>query len=108
MVHRYGSNIDRIFDIAKTYDPNNKFGLPLEVFVQIVYSLEDEMTVTPIDFFIRRTGALFFDIQWVVEWEEAIIDFMEDTLGWTMEERTRFKEELETALKDAVNSSSSE
>lgn len=108
LVHRYGSNIDRIFDIAKTYDPNNKFGLPLEVFVQIVYSLEDEMTVTPIDFFIRRTGALFFDIQWVVEWEEAIIDFMEDTLGWTMEERTRFKEELETALKDAVNSSSSE
>ncbi len=108
LVHRYGSNIDRIFNIAKTYDPNNKFGLPLEVFVQIVYSLEDEMTVTPIDFFIRRTGALFFDIQWAVKWEEAIIDFMEDTLGWTMEERTRFKEELETALKDAVDPSSSE
>ncbi|WP_420491427.1 glycerol-3-phosphate dehydrogenase/oxidase [Neobacillus drentensis] len=108
LVHRYGSNIDRIFDIARTYDPNNKFGLPLEVFVQIVYSLEDEMTVKPIDFFIRRTGALFFDIQWVVEWEEAIIDFMEDALGWTMEERTRFIEELETALKDAVDPSSSE
>ena len=108
LVHRYGSNIGRIFDIAKTYDPNNKFGLPLEVFAQIVYSLEDEMTVKPVDFFIRRTGALFFDIQWVVEWEEAIIDFMEDALGWTIEERNRFKEELETALKDAVEPSLSE
>ncbi|WP_051633526.1 glycerol-3-phosphate dehydrogenase/oxidase [Bacillus sp. UNC41MFS5] len=108
LVHRYGSNIDRIFDIANRFDPNNKFGLPFEVFVQIVYSLEDEMTVKPVDFFIRRTGALFFDIQWVVEWEEAIIGFMEDALGWTMEERTRFKEELETALKGAINPSSSE
>ena len=103
LVHRYGSNIDRIFDIAKRYDPNNKFGLPLEVFVQIVYSLEDEMTVKPVDFFIRRTGALFFDIHWVVEWKDAILDYMEDGLGWTVEEKTRFKEELEAALKDAIH-----
>jgi len=103
LVHRYGSNIDRIFDIAKRYDPNNKFGLPLEVFVQIVYSLEDEMTVKPVDFFIRRTGALFFDIHWVVEWKDAILDYMEDALGWTVEEKTRFKEELEAALKDAIH-----
>ncbi|PFP31471.1 glycerol-3-phosphate dehydrogenase [Bacillus sp. AFS073361] len=103
LVHRYGSNIDRIFDIAKRYDPNNKFGLPVEVFVQIVYSLEDEMTVKPVDFFIRRTGALFFDIHWVVEWKDAILDYMENALGWTVEEKTRFKEELETALKDAIH-----
>ncbi|MFP5115804.1 glycerol-3-phosphate dehydrogenase/oxidase [Bacillaceae bacterium C204] len=108
LVHRYGSNIDRIFEIAKTYDPNNKFGLPLEVYAQIVYSLEDEMTVKPVDFFIRRTGALFFDIQWVVEWKEAVIDFMEDVLGWTLEEKTRFTEELETALKDAIHPTDSE
>ncbi|MCM3117357.1 glycerol-3-phosphate dehydrogenase/oxidase [Neobacillus sp. MER 74] len=103
LVHRYGSNIDRIFDIAKRYDPNNKFGLPVEVFVQIVYSLEDEMTVKPVDFFIRRTGALFFDIHWVVEWKDAILDYMENALGWTVEEKTRFKEELEAALKDAIH-----
>lgn len=108
LVRRYGSNIDRIFEIAKTYDPNNKFGLPLEVYAQIVYSLEDEMTVKPVDFFIRRTGALFFDIQWVVEWKEAVIDFMEDALGWTLEEKTRFTEELDTALKDAIHPSESE
>ncbi|QIZ10799.1 glycerol-3-phosphate dehydrogenase/oxidase [Priestia megaterium] len=103
LVHRYGSNIDRIFEIAKTYDPNNKFGLPLEVYVQIVYSLEEEMAVKPVDFFIRRTGALFFDIQWVHEWKEAIIGFMEDALGWTLEEKAAFKDELETALKDVIH-----
>ncbi len=103
LVHRYGSNIDRIFGIAKTYDPNNKYGLPLEVYVQIVYSLEEEMTVRPVDFFIRRTGALFFDIKWVYEWKEAIIGFMEDALEWTMEEKTTYKEELETVLNEAIH-----
>lgn len=103
LVHRYGSNINRIFEMANKYDPTNKFGLPLEVYVQIVYSLEEEMTVKPVDFFIRRTGALFFDIHWVEEWKDAIINYMEDALGWTVEEKTRFKEELETALTDAIH-----
>ncbi|MFL6517973.1 MAG: glycerol-3-phosphate dehydrogenase C-terminal domain-containing protein, partial [Bacillus sp. (in: firmicutes)] len=101
LVHRYGSNIDRIFEIATTYDPSNKFGLTLDLYVQIVYSLEEEMTVKPVDFFIRRTGALLFNIEWVFEWKEAIIDFMEEALGWTLEEKTRFTEELETALQEA-------
>ncbi|MEH7503105.1 glycerol-3-phosphate dehydrogenase/oxidase [Neobacillus drentensis] len=108
LVHRYGSNIDRLFGIAKTYDPNNKYGLPLEVYVQIVYSLEEEMTVRPVDFFIRRTGALFFDIKWVYEWKEAIIGFMEDALGWTIEEKTTYKEELETVLNEAIHPDTNE
>jgi glycerol-3-phosphate dehydrogenase len=102
LVHRYGSNIDRIFEIASTHEPNNKYGLPLEVYVQIVYSLEEEMTVKPVDFFIRRTGALFFDINWVHEWKDAIIGFMEDALGWTMEEKTTYNDELETVLNEAI------
>ncbi len=103
LVHRYGSNIDRIFGIAKTYEPNNKYGLPQEIYVQIVYSLEEEMIVKPVDFFIRRTGALFFDIKWVYEWKEAIIGFMNDALEWTNEEKAIYREELETILNDAIH-----
>ncbi|WML28463.1 glycerol-3-phosphate dehydrogenase/oxidase [Neobacillus sp. OS1-33] len=103
LVHRYGSNIDRIFGIAKTYEPNNKYGLPQEIYVQIVYSLEEEMIVKPVDFFIRRTGALFFDIKWVYEWKEAIIGFMNDALEWTNEEKVIYREELETILNDAIH-----
>ncbi|WP_312469795.1 glycerol-3-phosphate dehydrogenase/oxidase [Neobacillus sp.] len=102
LVHRYGSNIDVIFEKAKTYDQNNKFGLPLEVYVQIVYALEEEMTVKPVDFFIRRTGALFFDIQWVHEWKQAVIEIMAEILGWTEEEKDTCQDELETHLKDAT------
>jgi hypothetical protein len=38
-----------------------------------LYSIEHEMAVKPVDFFIRRTGALFFDIAFVQRWKEAAI-----------------------------------
>lgn len=103
LVHRYGSNIDAILAIAKNYDRDNRYGLPLEVYVQIVYSIEEELAVKPADFFIRRTGALFFDIQWVHVWKQAIIDIMADSLGWTEKEKNRLDKELEIQLHDAVH-----
>ncbi|MGG3564344.1 glycerol-3-phosphate dehydrogenase/oxidase [Neobacillus rhizosphaerae] len=103
LVQRYGSNIHRIFDIAKNYDSNNKYGLPLDVYVQLLYSLEEEMTVTPVDFFIRRTGALYFNIQGVQKWKQAVIDMMAKYLEWTGEEKANYQDELEIQLNDAVN-----
>jgi glycerol-3-phosphate dehydrogenase len=102
LVKRYGSNMNRIFELAKSYNPTNQYCLPLDVFVELIYSLEDEMVVKPVDFFIRRTGALFFDIQWVKKWKKAAIDMMADYLEWTEEEKNKHLEELETQLHDAV------
>lgn len=102
LVKRYGSNINRIFEISKSYSSTNQYGLPLDVFAELVYSLEDEMVTKPVDFFIRRTGALFFDIQWVKKWKKAAIDMMADFFEWTAEEKNRNMKELEKQLHDAV------
>jgi glycerol-3-phosphate dehydrogenase len=104
LVNRYGSNITQIFGIAKRYEPSNKYGLPLEVYVQIVYGIEAEMVVKPVDFFIRRTGALYFDIQWVRVWKSAVIKFMADTFEWSEKEKATYKEELECRLREASGS----
>ncbi|WP_307290928.1 glycerol-3-phosphate dehydrogenase/oxidase [Bacillus sp. SORGH_AS_0510] len=103
LVHRYGSNIHRIFEMAKGYNSDHTYGLPLDVYVQLVYSLEEEMTVKPVDFFIRRTSALYFNIQWVQKWKQAVMDLMAEYLEWTGEEKVNYQEELETELHDAVN-----
>jgi glycerol-3-phosphate dehydrogenase len=103
LVHRYGSNIHRFFEIAKDYDSNNTYGLPLDVYVELLYSMEEEMAVTPVDFFIRRTGALYFNIQWVQQWKQVVIDTMAEYLEWTGEEKANYKNELEIQLNDAVN-----
>lgn len=76
--------------------------LPLEVKVPLQYALDEEMVVTPGDFFIRRTGWLLFDIARVREWKEAVVSYMERHFDWTPEQRGRYRNELERALKEAV------
>ncbi|SDG14539.1 homodimeric glycerol 3-phosphate dehydrogenase (quinone) [Paenibacillus sp. cl6col] len=99
----YGSNVDVIFDLADRYQSKTEqSGLPLEVLVPLVYAMEEEMTLKPVDFFIRRTGALFFNIQWVRKWKQPVIAYMASTFGWTEEQRNQYAAELDTALHQAV------
>ena len=44
--------------------------------------MDYEMTAKPVDFFVRRRGAVFFNIHWVYEWKEAVINYMAAKLGW--------------------------
>lgn len=99
----YGSNVDVIFDLADQYQSKTeRSGLPLEVLVPLVYAIEEEMTLKPVDFFIRRTGALFFNIQWVRDWKQPVIAYMASAFGWTEEQRNQYAAELDTALHQAV------
>ncbi|NOJ72904.1 glycerol-3-phosphate dehydrogenase/oxidase [Paenibacillus alvei] len=99
----YGSNVDRIFDLADRYrSKTEQSGLPLEVLVPLVYAMEEEMTFKPVDFFIRRTGALFFNIQWVRDWKQPVIAYMASAFGWTEEQCNQYAAELDAALHQAV------
>lgn len=103
LARRYGSNAGRLFEIAAARaDEAKRRGLPAELFAELVYAVEHEMAVTPADFFIRRTGALFFDIDWVRRWREAVIDAMADLLNYTDEMSRTYAAELEKQLQDAV------
>ena len=76
--------------------------LPPFVFAQYKYALMEEMIVKPVDFFIRRTGALFFNIDWVRRWKDLVIAEMAKDLKWTEEEKKMHTEELAVELRDAV------
>jgi len=60
------------------------------------------MVMKPTDFFIRRTGALFFNLEWVQQWKGPVIDFMEKKLKWTVEQKQGYTQELEKQLYNAV------
>lgn len=103
LTKRYGSNIERVYEYSKAYVTEAKeSGLPLYVFLQIVYAMKEEMVTKPIDFFIRRTGALFFDINWVKAWKDEVVDYMASVLKWSFEQKMAYKKELEKHLHDAV------
>jgi glycerol-3-phosphate dehydrogenase len=101
LVQRYGTNVDRLFAFARTYDRNSA-SLPIDWYVMCMYALEYEMAVTPLDFFIRRTGALFFDIHAVRQWKGAVTQLMQSYFNWTDEQRNEYEHQVNVALHDAV------
>lgn len=101
LAQMYGSNVDTLFQYGKQYDELS-VTLSRDVYAKLMYSIEHEMVTKPVDFFIRRTGALFFHIDWVNQWKDEVISFMENKLSWTAEQTEEYKVQLEKELKDAV------
>ncbi|WP_070120454.1 glycerol-3-phosphate dehydrogenase/oxidase [Bacillus marinisedimentorum] len=103
LVSLYGSNITKIYEIVRTEgEEAQSHSLSREVFVSLKYGIEEEMVAAPIDFFNRRTGALFFDIEWVRRWKDPVIDYMQKRFSWTEDEKRMHADTLDQHIRDAV------
>ncbi|MUK89103.1 FAD-dependent oxidoreductase [Ornithinibacillus sp. L9] len=103
LVQRYGSNVETVFEIYQ----NRKQDAEIEnidpvVFAQLCYGIENELVYKPVDFFVRRTGALFFAIDWVKDYKTPVIDYMAKVLHWNEEQKQQYTEELDKLLCEAV------
>lgn len=77
LANMYGSNVDELFKIAGEYKETEETKtIPASIYAQVTYAIEYEMAIKPDDFFIRRTGAQYFDINWVKKWKEPIARLM--------------------------------
>ncbi|NEW07492.1 glycerol-3-phosphate dehydrogenase/oxidase [Paenibacillus sp. SYP-B3998] len=104
LARRYGSNVDAVFELLERYRGEAaERGLPAAVFAALVYAIECEMVVKPTDFFIRRTGALFFDIAWAKQWKAPAIAFLAERFGWDEVQTRIYTAELDQLLHEAVN-----
>lgn len=100
----YGSNICRVFEIIKEEGWKGRaYGLTPVLYGMLRYSMEEEMTCTPLDFFIRRTGALYFEIDWVKNWQDPVLHFMKRELSWSEAQKEKHKEQLKQELYFACN-----
>ncbi|KXZ23957.1 glycerol-3-phosphate dehydrogenase [Bacillus nakamurai] len=100
---RYGSNVENVFSrIEGLTDEAVKRQIPVHILAEAAYSIEEEMAATPADFFVRRTGRLYFDIKWVEAYKTAVIDYMSDRFQWDEETKQKHTEHLNTLLHDAV------
>ncbi|MRH41119.1 FAD-dependent oxidoreductase [Aquibacillus halophilus] len=102
LVSRYGSNITKLLDIYKTVkEIDNSQDKDLVICAMVKYSIEYELAYKPADFFVRRTGALFFDINWVNLNKVNIINYMSNELTWTPQQKLQYTEELKILLREA-------
>ena len=92
LASKYGSNVDKLFAIAQLTNEKD-LNMPLELYVQLVYSVQNEMVYKPTDFLIRRTGKLYFDINTVKQYKQAIIDELDKLLNYTAEQKNEFSKE---------------
>ncbi|MBM0314506.1 glycerol-3-phosphate dehydrogenase/oxidase [Staphylococcus pseudintermedius] len=97
---KYGSNVDDLFAIAQAAQHQNT-GLPLELYVELVYGVQNELVVKPTDFLVRRIGALYFDIDTVLRHKDTVVDVLANLLGYDANVKAVYKQELEEAIQEA-------
>ena len=95
----YGTNTDIIINLENEILKETQ--LPLPICLTLHYGIKHEMVITPVDFFMRRTGSIFFDINWVESWKVLVIDYMAELMGWTAERKKELTEELEMRITEA-------
>lgn len=91
----YGSNCIGVYQRIAGLLKNNVEDPELRG--QILYSIEEEMTVSLVDFLIRRTGALYFSPGYCRKIAYKAADIMAEYLNWTSAEQSkqlRWMEEL--------------
>ncbi|MYL49134.1 FAD-dependent oxidoreductase [Halobacillus litoralis] len=103
LIQLYGSNVDKVFNNFKDRkEEAAQEGVDPVVFAQLVYALEEEMTYKPVDFFVRRTAALFFNIQWVRDHKTSVINYMAKALDYSEQQKQEYTEQLDQLLEEAV------
>lgn len=103
LARRYGSNIEQIYAIIRTRSNDARsFGLPIDLFAAVVYGIEREMVTTPVDFFNRRTSALFFQIDWVKQWKKPVVEYMKYRFRWSSKEANEHIKKLDREIEFAT------
>jgi glycerol-3-phosphate dehydrogenase len=68
------------------------------IMAELKYGIQNEMIVSAVDFLVRRTGRLYFDIDSVKKYAERVLSFMARAFDWTpkrlAEERNRLEAEI--------------
>lgn len=93
----YGANAEKLFQM-----PKKKYfqGMDLADSLSLQYSLEYEMVLTPIDYFLRRTDFLLFDIKRVERMKEPVLLAMQEYFGWDLNTFLKHKKDLEQTINN--------
>jgi glycerol-3-phosphate dehydrogenase len=101
LVHSFGKQTDTIIQL---YDNMLDASSPEEKILkaQLLFCINHEMVISLSDFFIRRTGLLYFEIAKVTRHSKAIGIYMKELMKWDDKRLLQEMEELESAIRQAT------
>jgi glycerol-3-phosphate dehydrogenase len=100
LISNYGRNSDVILDhLKKMNEPPSDFSLAK---AELWYCIHHEMVISPLDFFVRRTGMLFFYMNRLMKLKQPILDEFKKYFEWSNEKVNAELEKLNQAIKEAA------
>ncbi|WP_396602221.1 FAD-dependent oxidoreductase [Algibacter sp. R77976] len=96
----FGKQSDTILEKSKVFentDPKERL-----IRAELWFCIQHEMTNTLSDFFVRRTGRLYFNIESVSGFKNLITDDFSKYFNWSPERILKEKEKLDQLIKDAT------
>ncbi len=67
---------------------------------ELRFTIENELVATPMDFFDRRTGRLYFNLPSIEPLLDVILDDFQDYFDWDASLREQEKEKVEVAIQE--------
>lgn len=95
----YGTNVTQIFEKLDSFKPFS--GLSLRESLSLDYAMNEEMTLTPADFLVRRTNHLLFMRDSLDQIKEPIIEAMANRFKWSEEEKNGYRTELNKVINES-------
>ena len=95
----FGSQAEQIYDYAQTIKPEK--GLSIGETAALDYSLAEEMTLTPVDYLLRRTYHILFKSDTLDQVKNGVIKRMSDYYGWDNAQREQYENELEHEIAES-------
>lgn len=95
----FGSNAARVFSQIGKIEAAP--GLTLAETISLHYSMNEEMTLTPVDYLLRRTNHLLFHHDTIDDVKEGVINEMARYFEWSDEEREAQAKKLQETIDEA-------
>ncbi|OEK09743.1 glycerol-3-phosphate dehydrogenase [Flavivirga aquatica] len=96
----YGKQSEII--INKSKDFKNAFPSERLIRAELWYGIHHEMTNSLADFFVRRTGRLYFNLPSVKKHQQVILEDFANYLNWNQERINSEREKLNLLIQDAT------
>jgi len=101
LVHNYGKQTDIILKKFDEFIDENKTEKLLKA--EVWFTIHYEMACTPTDFFMRRTGRLFFDKPNVNLYKNLVLQLFKEHFNWDEKTKNLHQNDLEHQLKMATS-----
>lgn len=95
----FGSNAEQIYNHAKEIKPAD--GLSLGETAALDYSLAEEMTLTPVDYLLRRTYHILFKNDTLDQIKTGVVKHMADFYSWDKVQEEKYVQDLNKEISES-------